>query len=131
MSPDSANYRNEVVGSLLRPQYLKDAVQRFDVGEISQEDLGAVQDRAAREAIELQEACGVDILTDGEMRRRSWTDPLTKSLSGYGPVNSESEWTKSHPMRERTPASTMGPPPSGPGAPSTVATGRLGRGPIN
>jgi 5-methyltetrahydropteroyltriglutamate--homocysteine methyltransferase len=75
-------YRAEVVGSLLRPDYLKQAWEQFDRGEITEDDLAAVQDRAALEAIELQEECGVDVVTDGEVRRRFWFDPLTASL-GY------------------------------------------------
>ena len=80
----SSQYRAEVIGSLLRPQYLKEATRRFDAGEISDAELNQAQDRAALEAIRLYEETGVDVLTDGEMRRRGWTDPLTRSVSGYG-----------------------------------------------
>jgi len=78
-------YRAEVVGSLLRPDHLKNAVDAADRGEITVDELREAQDRAALEAIALQEACGVDVLTDGEVRRRFWFDPLTESLSGYNP----------------------------------------------
>lgn len=78
-------YRSEVVGSLLRPQYLKDAFEKFDRGELSEAELTAVQDRAGLEAIALQESCGIDVITDGEVRRKFWFDPLTASLSGYNP----------------------------------------------
>jgi 5-methyltetrahydropteroyltriglutamate--homocysteine methyltransferase len=78
----AVNYRAEIVGSLLRPEYLKRAFERAERGEISQEELVAAQDRAALEAIRLQEQCGLDVLTDGEVRRRFWFDPLTASL-GY------------------------------------------------
>lgn len=64
-----ATYRAEVVGSLLRPDYLKEAVQRFEAGRMTADDLSAAQDRAALEAIALQESCGVDVITDGEVRR--------------------------------------------------------------
>jgi 5-methyltetrahydropteroyltriglutamate--homocysteine methyltransferase len=78
-----STYHCETVGSLLRPDYLKEAVQRFDAGALTAEGLAAVQNRAVLEAIALQEACGLDVLTDGEMRRRSWSDPLTRGLAGY------------------------------------------------
>ncbi|MGH2663868.1 MAG: cobalamin-independent methionine synthase II family protein [Actinomycetota bacterium] len=78
----SLGYRSEVVGSLLRPEYLKEAFEQFEQGEIAEDDLVAAQDRAALEAIKLQEECGLDVLTDGEVRRRFWFDPLTASL-GY------------------------------------------------
>ena len=85
MAKTALGYRAEVVGSLLRPEYLKDAFDRFDRGEIDEDELVATQDRAALEAIALQEACGVDVITDGEVRRKFWFDPLTASLSGYNP----------------------------------------------
>ena len=78
------NYRAEVVGSLLRPEYLK---QAFDALR-ARRDRRRRADRSSRiepalEAIALQEECGIDVLTDGEVRRRFWFDPLTASLSGY------------------------------------------------
>jgi 5-methyltetrahydropteroyltriglutamate--homocysteine methyltransferase len=75
-------YRAEVVGSLLRPDYLKRAVEGWEGGEVSDAELAELQDKAALEAIALQEECGVDVITDGEVRRRFWFDPLTASL-GY------------------------------------------------
>lgn len=76
------SYRAEVIGSLLRPEYLKQAFERFESGEITEDELVGEQDRAALEAIVLQQECGLDVLTDGEVRRRFWFDPLTASL-GY------------------------------------------------
>ena len=85
MTKTALPYRAEVVGSLLRPDYLKEAVEAAAGGQITPEELREAQDRAALEAIALQEACGVDVLTDGEVRRRFWFDPLTVSVSGYNP----------------------------------------------
>lgn len=78
-------YRCEVVGSLLRPDYLKGAFEQAERGEITSQELTEVQDRAGLEAIALQEDCGIDVITDGEVRRRFWFDPLTASLFGYNP----------------------------------------------
>src|SRR5262245_51667711 len=78
-------YRAEVVGSLLRPAQLKEAFAGADRGEVTDDELRLAQDRAALEAIALQEDCEVDVVTDGEVRRRFWFDPLTESLSGYNP----------------------------------------------
>jgi 5-methyltetrahydropteroyltriglutamate--homocysteine methyltransferase len=85
MTKTTLGYRAEVVGSLLRPDYLKAAFAAYDRGDITEEGLTAVQDRAGLEAISLQEASDVDVVTDGEVRRRFWFDPLTTSLSGYDP----------------------------------------------
>ncbi len=80
---DPQTFRSEVIGSLLRPEYLKRAVQQHEAGQISDAELRAAEDRAVLEAIALQEACDIDVITDGEMRRMYWFDPLTKSLGGY------------------------------------------------
>jgi 5-methyltetrahydropteroyltriglutamate--homocysteine methyltransferase len=85
MTKTTLGYRAEVVGSLLRPEYLKQAFEQADAGELTPDELTAVQDRAALEAIALQEECDIDVITDGEVRRRFWFDPLTASLGGYNP----------------------------------------------
>lgn len=85
MTKTVPTWRAEVVGSLLRPDYLKQAWARAEAGELDADGLRTVEDRAALEAIALQEDCGVDVVTDGEVRRRFWFDPLTESLSGYNP----------------------------------------------
>lgn len=75
---------SEVIGSLLRPEYLQRAIRSFEAGDISGDELSATQDRTVVEAVELQQECGLDVITDGEMRRTLWSDPLTESLAGYG-----------------------------------------------
>jgi 5-methyltetrahydropteroyltriglutamate--homocysteine methyltransferase len=82
ITKSAIDYRAEVVGSLLRPDELKSAWERFERGEIDQAELAAAEDRAAIDAIRLQEDSGLDVVTDGEVRRRFWFDPLTASL-GY------------------------------------------------
>lgn len=73
----------EVIGSLLRPERLKRAMERAEEGAISAEELAELQDSCGIEAIRLQEECGIEVVTDGEVRRRFWFDPLTESLAGY------------------------------------------------
>ena len=85
-APTTVRYRAEVIGSLLRPDYLKQAVAQHDAGQLDDDGLRRIEDRAVLEAIRLQEDCGIDALTDGEMRRKFWFDPLTASLSGYNPA---------------------------------------------
>jgi 5-methyltetrahydropteroyltriglutamate--homocysteine methyltransferase len=82
-STGPASYRSEVIGSLLRPDYLKQAIAQHQAGALSDDQLTAAQDRAVREAVALQESCGIDVITDGEMRRSFWFDPLVESLGGY------------------------------------------------
>ncbi len=78
-----AKIRTDVVGSLLRPQHLKDARIRFDEGTISVEELRRIEDGAVRDAVRLQEGAGLDVVTDGEMRRLNFQDSFGASVEGY------------------------------------------------
>ncbi|HKD97446.1 MAG TPA: hypothetical protein VKB69_07545, partial [Micromonosporaceae bacterium] len=116
MAKTPITYRAEVVGSLLRPDYLKEAFEAHDRGEVTDDELRGVQDRAALEAIALQERCGVDVVTDGEVRRRFWFDPLAESLSGYNPE-----------VPAPVPFSSGAGKPSGPPPMLPAVTDKLGR----
>jgi 5-methyltetrahydropteroyltriglutamate--homocysteine methyltransferase len=74
--------RADHVGSLLRPQWLLDARARHAAGELSQPDFKAIEDRAVREAVALQHAAGMPIITDGEMRRESFQSELAAAVDG-------------------------------------------------
>jgi len=65
-------FRAEHIGSLLRPEGLLECRRRFARGEISQADLSAAENAAIAEAVALQEALGLQFVTDGEFRRRSY-----------------------------------------------------------
>jgi 5-methyltetrahydropteroyltriglutamate--homocysteine methyltransferase len=49
---------------------------------VSEAELRAAEDRAVREAIALQEAVGLDVIDDGELRRASWI-VTTAATSGH------------------------------------------------
>jgi 5-methyltetrahydropteroyltriglutamate--homocysteine methyltransferase len=80
---DLARIRTDVVGSLLRPEYLKEAYHQHDRAELDDAGLRAVQDRAIREGVALQEAVGLDVLTDGEYRRLNFQDSFGACVAGY------------------------------------------------
>jgi 5-methyltetrahydropteroyltriglutamate--homocysteine methyltransferase len=79
-------YRAEVIGSLLRPGYLKQARNQWESGQLSTRDFKRVEDHAVDEALALQEQAGVDVVTDGEMRRTHFIAPLTDVISGVRPI---------------------------------------------
>jgi len=86
--PHGAGYRppairSDVVGSLLRPPGLKEARQRLERGEISSAALKQVEDHAVDEAVRLQESAGLDVLTDGELRRYAFFGHLIDALDGF------------------------------------------------
>jgi 5-methyltetrahydropteroyltriglutamate--homocysteine methyltransferase len=79
-------YRAEVIGSLLRPAFLKEARQRWESGRLSTRDFKCIEDRAVDEALAVQEQAGLDVMTDGEMRRTHFIAPLTDVISGVKPM---------------------------------------------
>src|SRR5689334_6580264 len=75
--------RSDVVGSLLRPPSLAEARVAFESGRIGAPELKRIEDRAVDEAVRLQEAAGLDVVTDGEMRRYAFFGHLVDSLAGF------------------------------------------------
>ena len=75
----------ELVGSLPRPMKLQEAYQKLDDGEITFEELQALQDEAAQDSIKRLEETGETYVTDGEQRESSFaTYPITDTLAGTG-----------------------------------------------
>ena len=75
----------DVVGSLLRPVALRKARDDWVAGRLYHAQFKSIEDRAVDEAVSLQEAAGLDIVTDGEMRRLSFQSPMTEAVDGFGP----------------------------------------------
>ena len=75
--------RTDVVGSLLRPPELLDARERFARAELSPAAFKRIEDAAVDAALRLQEAAGLEVLTDGEMRRLSFQSQLTEAVEGF------------------------------------------------
>ena len=75
--------RCEVIGSLLRPRYLAEARIRHEQEAITAAELKRLEDRAVDEAIETQTLAGIDVITDGEMRRYAFYGHLIDSLDGF------------------------------------------------
>lgn len=75
--------RTDVVGSLLRPEKLKQARIGCDEGKIPSEELRAVEDEAIKGAVSLQEKAGLQVVTDGEFRRVNFQDSFGSCVEGY------------------------------------------------
>ncbi len=90
--PDLQRIRTDVVGSLLRPDYLKEAWRQYGRGALDEAGLRAVEDRAIREAVALQEAVGLDVLTDGEYRRLNFQDSFGHAVAGYDAGQQDIGW---------------------------------------
>jgi len=76
-------HRSDVVGSLLRPAYLKEARKRRDSAELTDAAFKQIEDRAVDEAVALQERAGIDVVSDGEMRRYAFYGHLIEAVEGY------------------------------------------------
>ena len=74
----------DVVGSLLRPSELLQAQERLARGVIDPPEFKRIEDNAVDEAIRLQEEAGLDVVTDGEMRRLSFQSQMTAAVEGFG-----------------------------------------------
>ena len=75
-------YHSDVIGSLLRPNYLSQARAAHESGQLSAPDFKRIEDRAVDQAIAMQEGVGLDVITDGEFRRFSFLDQIIGELEG-------------------------------------------------
>jgi 5-methyltetrahydropteroyltriglutamate--homocysteine methyltransferase len=74
----------DVIGSLLRPPELLNAQKQLAAGNVTPAEFKVIEDRAVDDAIALQEDVGLEIVTDGEMRRQSFQSQMTAAVSGFG-----------------------------------------------
>jgi len=79
----TAGPRSEVVGSLLRPPELVDARGRVEAKQIPPAEFKRIEDRAVDAAIAMQEEIGIDVITDGELRRYAFFGHLVEALEGF------------------------------------------------
>src|SRR5689334_19335386 len=75
-------FRADHVGSFLRPKYLLDAREQRAKGEITPEQLRAVEDKAIAEIVKFQEDVGLQSITDGEFRRTYFHIDFLEQLGG-------------------------------------------------
>ncbi len=85
-------YRAEQVGSLLRPAALLNARVALAGGGIAVEALRDIENRAIEHALRRQREIGIDILSDGEMRRASWLTDMADAVEGFTESRLLLEW---------------------------------------
>src|SRR5881296_224552 len=71
-----------VVGSWTRPPWLVQALRKRQAGELSSAEFNRIADEAVLVAVKYQEDAGVDIVTDGEMRRDNFYYFVVEKLAG-------------------------------------------------
>ncbi len=77
----------DIVGSMLRPDYLLKARERHKSGEITDAEFKRIEDKAVDECIAIQEQAGVNVVTDGEMRRNVFASQLVQATDGFDRVS--------------------------------------------
>lgn len=75
--------RADVVGSMLRPKSLLVMQENVKQGRASPAELTREEDAAVKEAVAIQERAGMDIVTDGEMRRPVFCHNFVKAMDGF------------------------------------------------
>jgi methionine synthase II (cobalamin-independent) len=103
-------FRADHVGSLIRPQELRDARQAHLEGKLPAPDLAATEDRLIREVVAMQERVGLQAVTDGEFRRTSFREVLFESMDGFSKERVETDFSFSYAdgsTRRATPVPTV------------------------
>ncbi len=68
-----------VVGSMPRPDFVRDLL----TGELDDDETRSAMDAAVRYIVALQERAGLDVITDGEWRRKSYIGVIAEMASGF------------------------------------------------
>ncbi|QQE79316.1 5-methyltetrahydropteroyltriglutamate--homocysteine S-methyltransferase [Alicyclobacillus sp. SO9] len=98
-------FRADEVGSLLRPNGLKEARLRRQNGLISKEELRKVENEEITRIVEKQKEIGLQTVTDGELRRAWWHFDFLEGLDGVEGFDTDSgiqfhnQQTKSHAIK--------------------------------
>ncbi|PYS36983.1 MAG: methionine synthase [Acidobacteria bacterium] len=71
-----------VVGSYSMPGWLERLKTEYFARRISRHELDEIHDAAVKAAIKDQEVCGIDIISDGELRRDNMIDYFAERLPG-------------------------------------------------
>jgi 5-methyltetrahydropteroyltriglutamate--homocysteine methyltransferase len=75
-------FRADEVGSLLRPQKIKEARAKLEKGEMTAADLRKIEDMEIEKVVHRQSSVGLKLATDGEFRRSWWHFDFLSHLTG-------------------------------------------------
>ena len=79
---DNYLFPTTVIGSMPRPKYIKDLVESQSTGQSTQ-DFHRIIEKAVPYIIQMQDFAGIDILSDGEWRRKSYIGIIADICSGF------------------------------------------------
>src|SRR4026207_1756235 len=82
MTPGRPPSRADHIGSLLRPNKMREASGPQEARALADAEFRAAQDEAIRDVVKLQEDCGLGVVTDGEFRRISYWEKFVRLTGG-------------------------------------------------
>lgn len=86
---NKAPYRNDIVGSFLRPENLKNARAKHQAGEIDDTQLRSIVAAEIRKLVEQQKQHGLHAVSDGEFSRTWWHLDFLAELEGTEWIETE------------------------------------------
>jgi 5-methyltetrahydropteroyltriglutamate--homocysteine methyltransferase len=89
---NSSKFRADQIGSLLRPSRLLEARRRLEAGMIDADELRIVEDEEIALAVKRQKEAHIDIITDGEFRRRDFRSGFADAVEGVEMRTVEMPW---------------------------------------
>jgi len=76
-------FRADHVGSLLRPQVLRQAFRDYAAKRLDDAAFAKIQDDCIRDVVKMQEDVGLKVVTDGEFRRGSYWGRFVERIDGF------------------------------------------------
>ncbi len=81
--PGNVMFPTLVVGSLPRPQWVRDVIEERKAGSLDEEEATRLLDDAVPLAVRMQERAGLDFISDGEWRRESYVKVFAEAVDGF------------------------------------------------
>src|SRR5690625_1184451 len=78
----TAPFKADHVGSLLRPERIKQARSDYQSGTITYDQLREIETEEIKKVVDKQIEVGLQAVTDGEFRRRFWHTDFLEHLNG-------------------------------------------------
>ena len=97
----------EPIGSIPRPQQLIEAMQKWEQGQLSKNELTAISDEAVRDTIRRFEATGSPVITDGEQTKPSFATYPIHGAPNLAPIGISIPFADGH--TRQLPSLTAGP----------------------
>ena len=76
-------FTTTVVGSMPRPQYVRDLIEEQVDGNMTSADFRRMMDSAIPYVAQMQELAGIDVISDGEWRRKSYIGVIADICRGF------------------------------------------------